>query len=122
MGQKSFRWKSDTLFTNMKGFDERCNKAVGAAVEFQSVRSEAYMKKNATWKDRTGNARNGLFTATKHEGNSHSLLLSHSVSYGIWLEVRDGGKYGIIIDAWLRGTVELTALLGKLFANAGKGK
>jgi hypothetical protein len=57
---------------------------------------ENYMKTNAPWRDRTGNARNGLAARAYEEADSVGIVLYHQVSYGIWLEVRWGGKYAII--------------------------
>ena len=59
--------------------------------------AETYMRENARWVDRTGNARAGL--KAKHEATpmvSHQLILYHTMPYGIWLEVRFSGRYAII--------------------------
>jgi hypothetical protein len=57
-----------------------------------------FAKPNAPWTDRTGNARSGLFTKVNviDKGASFEMIVAHSVSYGIWLEVRFSGKYAII--------------------------
>jgi len=55
-----------------------------------------YAKVNAPWTDRTGNARNGLMAQPYDEGDNVGIVVYHSVSYGIWLEVRWAGKYAII--------------------------
>jgi hypothetical protein len=55
-----------------------------------------HMKTNAPWTDRTGNARNGLAAQPYDEGDAVGIVLYHQVSYGIWLEVRWGGRYAII--------------------------
>jgi hypothetical protein len=57
---------------------------------------ESYMKNNAPWTDRTGNARNGLAARAYESGNEVGIVLYHQVSYGIWLEVRWSGRYAII--------------------------
>lgn len=74
------------------------------------------MRKNATWVDRTANARNGLRSIPSHTKTQHVITLTHSVPYGIWLEVRWSGKYGIIPEAVRTGGQELMTLLTKLFA------
>lgn len=61
-----------------------------------------YAQSNAPWEDQTGDAREGLGTAVSGGfeawgNNAISLSLFHTVDYGIWLEVRWGGKYAIII-------------------------
>lgn len=75
------------------------------------------MRANAKWTDRTANARNGLRTIPTHSKNQHTIVLTHSMPYGIWLEVRWSGKYGIIPDAVRQGGQELMGLLTKLFAS-----
>lgn len=122
MAQKSFKWKNETLFKNVKGFEERADRVITAAFDYQATRSETFMKKNAPWKDDTSNARNGLFTATKHEGSKHFLLLSHGVEYGIWLELIQSGKYGIVKKAWLVGIDELRGRIEKIFGAIVKMK
>lgn len=57
---------------------------------------ENYMKNNAPWTDRTGNARNGLSARAFREGDSVGIDLFHSVEYGIYLEARWSGRYAII--------------------------
>lgn len=57
---------------------------------------ENYMKDNAPWQDRTGNARNGLTAQAYKEGEEIGIELAHSVPYGIYLEVRFSGTYAII--------------------------
>jgi hypothetical protein len=71
---------------------------------------EAYMKQNAKWQDQTGNARAALSGTSAASGSrgggvmgtTHVITYSHGVPYGIWLEVRWGGRYAI-----LKPTVEL---------------
>lgn len=75
---------------------EKVQRGVVAAMEYQRPEAETWLRNNATWTDRTGNARNGLFATTKHEGNRHVMVLAHSVPYGIWLEVRFAGRYAVI--------------------------
>lgn len=60
------------------------------------------MKQHAPWTDRTTNARNGLFaTAVKLGKGLYAIILAHSVTYGIYLELphtherADGSEYTI---------------------------
>jgi len=75
------------------------DRVIAGAMKFQEPRAENYMKTNAPWTDRTTNARNGLaarYTGVNDKGE-HELLLFHQVDYGIWLEVKNDGKYAIIL-------------------------
>lgn len=73
--------------------------AIVAAANYTAPLAESYMKSQAPWTDRTGNARNGLRAKVFANSNKVSIVLHHSVPYGPYLEVRWGGKYGIILDA-----------------------
>lgn len=114
--QKSFRWNSTTLFKNVETLAPKLDRALAAAVEYAATRSENYMKKNASWQDQTSNARNGLNTVPFHQGTTHGYHLAHGVPYGIWLEVRWDGRYGIIPQATQQGGMMVMSLMTKLLA------
>lgn len=56
-----------------------------------------YAKQNAPWNDRTGDARAGLNAEVVSDNGTLSIVLQHGVDYGIWLEIRWGGRYAIIL-------------------------
>lgn len=49
---------------------------------FHASRGEASMKSGASWIDRTGNARQGLFGVAE----GLTITLGHTMSYGVYLE------------------------------------
>lgn len=114
--QSGFYWKSDTLTGNVKAMPSKIDRALAAAVEYAATKSEGYMKTNAPWTDQTSNARNGLNTQPFHEGKTHGYHLAHGVPYGIWLEVRWDGRYGIIPQATQQGGMMVMSLMTKLLA------
>ena len=60
---------------------------------------ENWMKDNASWTDRTGNARQSLHAGVETIAHEMvSIVLDHvpEISYAYWLEVRWAGKYAII--------------------------
>jgi len=64
---------------------------------------ENWAKANAPWQDRTGDARERLHATVEETGPIGTIVLSHGVPYGIWLEIANGGRYAIIapaIDMW----------------------
>jgi hypothetical protein len=70
---------------------------------------EAQAKVNAPWQDDTGNARNGLKGFMESSLDTVRIVLAHSASYGIYLELARGGKYAILwptirdyADRWKR--------------------
>lgn len=66
----------------------------------------AWMKENAPWQDRTGDARAGLHVEERESpGVLTELVFSHddSLDYPVWLEIAHGGRFAIIapaIDYW----------------------
>lgn len=99
--------KSVTISIEWTGLQEmdaalvRYGNAVIAAVEavaayFEPV-FDAYAKEEASWKDRTGNARQTLHTWSKTLADDVvELWLGHGMEYGKYLERRWGGRYAII--------------------------
>lgn len=106
---------------NLTRFDSRANDAIAKVFQYQQTAAENYMRTNAPWTDRTTNARNALYARAEsdavgdHSG-THSLLLAHGVSYGIFLETMQSGRYGIIVPAWIHTSDELWKMLSKLFS------
>lgn len=56
-----------------------------------------YAQATAPWNDITGDARAGLVAEAVQNGTAPYIELRHSVDYGIWLEVRWGGTYAVIM-------------------------
>jgi len=57
---------------------------------------ERYAKSNRPWKDRTGRARQGLTASSEMTASELVLRLSHTVPYGVFLELASAGKYAIL--------------------------
>lgn len=72
----------------------------------------AYAQYNAPWTDRTGAAREGLYTDVFEEDGDIVLELGHGVDYGIWLELIQDGRFAIIMPT-------LEALGDKVVHDAG---
>ncbi len=74
---------------------------------------------NASWTDRTGNARSGLFgVATRDMAQKLVIIyLSHGpdLDYPLWLELANGGKYSIIMKTVEAHLPELKADLDAIF-------
>lgn len=86
----------DSLSRGLDDFDDEAIRSIGLVVEYWATRAMSMMKAGARWTDRTGNARQGLMARRFNEGDAVSLMLWHSVPYGIWLEVRWSGEYAIV--------------------------
>lgn len=84
------------LIDSLDEFDENAIKAIEFTLDYWATRAMSQMKSGARWSDRTTNARNGLMAKRFNSDDGASLVLWHSVPYGIWLEVRWSGRYAII--------------------------
>lgn len=108
----------------------------------QSIQDAARV--NASWVDRNANARTGLFYAVEGYGmgkvegdisagakalmketsvesagpNEIVIALGHSVFYGKYLELKNGGKYAIIMSTIEQNLPALEALIRKAYGSA----
>jgi hypothetical protein len=106
----------NTLGPGLASFPAKVRRGVVATVRREAPISESYMKRNAPWTDRTGNARSGLNARSEHKATSDAVVLAHGVSYGFWLEVIQGGEWAIIVPTLpVRGPAMMRTLT-KLFA------
>lgn len=81
------------------------------------------MKREASWTDRTGEARRKLVATVEANGAQVSLYLAHGVPYGVFLEVRWGGRYAIVGPTVMRVGPEIMrgmqGLMEKAAASGG---
>jgi len=84
------------VFRNLDAWDRRMRAATFALAQNWAGKLEAEMKQKAPWKDRTGNARAGLFGTASLEGQEIVIRLGHTVEYGKYLELAHDGRYAII--------------------------
>lgn len=133
-----FSFKFDrSKFENPKIMDKKLNRAIFGVAKYWDGRVEAAAKKDAPWTDRTTNARNGLRAeAVKLGGagfaaNSFAIILSHSVDYGIYLELphtherADGstytiGPYPVIMPTINKYAPKVMRTLNKILDRLGK--
>lgn len=68
--------------------EKKLNRAIFGVARYWDGRVEAHAKQKAPWTDRTTNARNGLAAnAVKLGKTVYAIILAHSVTYGIYLEL-----------------------------------
>src|SRR5690349_22079837 len=85
------------LQRNIGDYAERLLSAVFDLATYFSARIEAYAKQHAPWTDRTGNARQGLTARSFRTATAVTIVLFSAMSYGIWLEVKNSGRFAIIL-------------------------
>lgn len=92
-----FEMNRNELPGNVRDLQRKSKAAVGLIVNRQASMGEARMKTNAPWTDRTTAARSGLHTQVIPGPGQFTIVFSHSVNYGIWLEIANSGRYQIIM-------------------------
>jgi len=95
--EKNKFYTIDTLTKGLANFEFKTGDGVIDAAQKFAGELVAYAQDNAPWEDDTGDARRGLFAEGWADNDQVSLILSHTVEYGIYLEVRNGGRFAIII-------------------------
>lgn len=74
----------------------RLLKALEQLMQFYAAEIEAWMKTNAVWADRTGNARQGLHAEVETMVDLIVLSFDHGMTYGVFLEFANQGRFAII--------------------------
>lgn len=88
------------LRRNIEELPDKLDRRIAIIVNLNAAKGLARMRVEAPWSDRTGAARTGLFTEASSDGSgTHEILFSHSVPYGIWLEIANSGRYEIILPS-----------------------
>lgn len=96
----TFRWRrapTEVWPDGAERYARRIRAAVFRLMQRYAPEMEAWMKANAPWTDRTGNARQSLEAEAQELGNQAlRVLMQHGVEYGIFLELAHGGNWAII--------------------------
>ena len=95
----AFRWEvpPSVLVRNLGVYGKRLLTAVFDLAAYFAAKIEAYAKIHAPWTDRTANARQGLTARAFRSATAVTIVLAHLMGYGIWLEVKNQGRYAIIL-------------------------
>lgn len=78
--------------------------------------AESYMKTTAPWTDRTGEARKLLMAETVADGEEIALYLIHGAAHGIFLELRHGGRYAVIVPTTFEFAARIRSRLKGIMA------
>jgi len=87
----------EALARNVGDYVTRMLGAVHDLCVFFAAKIEAHAKQAAPWTDRTGIARQGLTGKAVKTATGVILYLFHQASYGIWLEVKNAGRFAVIL-------------------------
>jgi len=97
----------DALTPGIADYSARLAADVNAVMYQVSQEMEQWAQLHAPWQDRTGDARAGITTAMEESLEEPKIYIYHTVSYGLWLEIRWSGKFAIIMPTVERFGPEL---------------
>lgn len=86
---------------------------IGAEI---APKMEREAKREASWTDRTANARQSLNGRWWQEGDRTIIQLAHGVFYGIFLEIRNGGRFAIVNPILQRTYPQVRTLLRRILS------
>lgn len=85
------------VISNMAEIEGKVSSALMLITETVAMKMEEWAKENAVWTDRTGNARQFLKGRAFWEDSKTLVLsMSHTMEYGVWLELAHERKYAIL--------------------------
>jgi type II secretory pathway component PulM len=103
----SFRWivtPTEAWVPATEAYIAAIRRAVLAIAQRRAPEIEAWMKANAVWTDRTGNARQTLNTDAQQVAiDMIRIFLAGGVDYQVYLELSNAGRFAIIgpaLDHW----------------------
>jgi hypothetical protein len=101
-------------FTN---WANNARKAIAALLLSYAPRIESWMKENAIWEDQTGNARQSLYASMETVSEQVFMLYwGHGMSYGVFLEMSNQGRFGILSPALDYFYPQIVADIQRLFS------
>lgn len=97
-GKGKIVWRGDVAMgQNCIVYGNKVIEACNAVLNYFQPVIETYAKKNASWIDRTANARQTLHSwVDQISKDAVALYLSHGMYYGVFLEAKYAGRYAII--------------------------
>ena len=98
-------------------YQRKCIEAVHLIATYWAPVIERAAKEDASWVDRTGNARRGLqgFVEDLSE-TTVAIFLKHGMEYGIYLELEYQGRYAIILPTLESHYQPISDMLHKVFS------
>ena len=120
-GDTGIRWvrPPDQLAAAIDQYGERAITAVQAVAQYIATVMQNSAQHNATWTDRTGNARSGLFGTAERDAARKVVIiyLSHgpAIDYGVFLELAHSGRFGVIMPTMEGHLPELHNMLNGIF-------
>jgi hypothetical protein len=117
----SIKWDLDEYRKRVSEIPDKALQDLATETERFSMIAQNHARTNAPWTDRTGNARQGLFAQAFSSDGGFEIVLYHTMFYGVFLERRWDGRWGIIPDTVARVSKVYTAAMTQRLAQILKG-
>ena len=120
--KSGIRWvrPPSELAAAVERYGDRVLQAVAAVAQYTATEMQNDAKANASWTDRTGNARTGLFGTSEADFARHvvTIYLSHgaTINYGVWLELSHSGSFAVVMKTMAAHYEPLMQMLREIFA------
>lgn len=88
-------------------YGRRLNESLAEYLNRKAAELLEQMRREASWADRTGQARRELSTAVEIGGQRATLYLISGAPHGKYLELRWGGRYAIVSPTVPRAGIEI---------------
>jgi hypothetical protein len=120
MSAIGYTFSFDDLEKKFEQLGNRMVPALRGRMDRWGQQTEDVMRRGAVWTDRTGAARRGLFHDTQQDGQSVTVRLGHTMEYGRYLELSNGGKYAIVMPTIQAQLPALEERLAKWLEDTGE--
>lgn len=102
-------WETSPEAVFPRGVEEwlqSINEAVYQLMLFRAPQIEFWLKMNAPWQDKTGNARQSLYAAVHRTLLEITVIMAYgaAIDYSVYLEFSNAGRYSILspaLDYWI---------------------
>lgn len=112
---RGFNFDQGNLGRNLELLDRRTRDFLADDLDEHTTAGEAEMKLEAPWKDRTGDARRGLWADNTKTDHNFKIHMGHSMEYGVYLEESNGGEYQIVMPTLLKTARSFMRSLERMF-------
>lgn len=109
-----WQYRPNQMAENVERYKQRLLAAVYALASEWARRILEDARQKHGWTNRTGAAERGLFQRVARIATGAVIVIAHSVSYGVHLERRFGGKYAGLIPAIQANLAAVLASLQRL--------
>jgi hypothetical protein len=102
---------------NLDVYAQKIHDAMVKVADYFAPVLETEAKNGAPWTDRTGNARQELNGFTEDVSMTVvEIYLAHKMDYGVWLELKNSGRYAIILPTIEKHYAAIFSMLQGVFA------